>query len=207
MNLHKTFSSTVATAVFTAAFLISLIGGAFAEEINARNGFSIKAGVDMPGTMDLNYNGSEVSKDMKTGFSGTVEYAKGFNEMFSFGGGVSGQMPRGVDAAGFDGKLGFIDGYGLVNFVIPVKTEGFNFYTSLQLGVSMPFSDDEFKDNLGSDTSLSGDIYWGAAAGVIINRNYIIEAYYKAHHGEVEQGNNADEFEYRHFGVSVGYQF
>jgi hypothetical protein len=207
MNLHKNFSSSAAAAVFTAGLILTLISGAYAEEVNAMNGFSIKAGVDMPGTLDLNYNGSEVSKDMKTGFSGTVEYAKGFNEMFSFGGGVSGQLPRGVDAAGFDGKIGFIDGYGLVNYIIPVKTESFDFYTSLQFGVSIPVSDNEFKDNMGSDTSLSGDIYWGAAAGVIINRHYLVEAYYRAHHGEVEQGNNTDEFEYRHFGVSVGYKF
>ena len=75
MNLHKNFSSSAAAAVFTAGLIVTLISGAYAEDINARTGFSIKAGVDIPGTMDLNYNGSEVSKDMKTGFSGTVESA------------------------------------------------------------------------------------------------------------------------------------
>lgn len=200
MNLQKKIT-------ITAVLLISLISGAYADEVNARTGFSIKAGIDIPGTIEFDYSGSDISEDMQTGFSGTVEYAKGFNDMFSFGGGVSIQSPRGVDDSSFDGEIGFIDGYGQMNYILPVKTGSFNFYTSLQFGLSLPYADRTFKDNLGNDASLSCDMYWGAAAGVLIEKHYIVEAYYKAHHGEVENISGAEEFEYRHFGLSVGYQF
>lgn len=207
MNLHKNFFSSAAAAFFTAGLIMTLISGVYADEVNARTGFSIKAGIDMPGAIEVNYIGSDISEDMETGFSGTVDYSKGFNDMFSFGGGVSVQSPRGIEDSSFAGKIGFIDGYGQVNYILPFKTDSFNFYSSLQFGLSLPYADKEFKDNLGKDASLSGDIYWGAAAGVIVKNHYIIEAYYKAHHGEVERVSNAEEFEYRHFGLSVGYQF
>ncbi len=191
-----------------AVFLIICSGiSVFASELNSREGFAIKAGVDMPGKLDVVISGSDSTKSMDFGFSGELEYAKGINKMFSFGGGISGQFPRSVDDSNFEGKLSFYEGFGLVNFVLPFGLNNVDFYSSLRLGWAMPFANDDFDNNFGSGTDLSGDIFWGASLGIVIMDNYLVELYYKTHHGEVENGSSVEEFEYRHFGFAVGYQF
>lgn len=182
-------------------------GGMLCAEENARDGFSLKAGTDLPGKLDITVIGDEKTADIGFGFNAAAEYAYAVNKTFSFGGGIAGQFPHTVDDNGVEGKLSFIDGYGLMNALLPVQLENTSIYTSLQLGWTLPFADESFKDTVGKDAHIGGDLYWGAAAGVVLFDNYLLELNYKAHQGEIEIDDQIDEFEHRHFGIAAGYQF
>lgn len=187
---------------------VCLFGGSmlYAAE-NARDGFSFKAGVDLPGKLDVPVGGGDTTADIGFGFSGAAEYAFGVNRTYSFGAGIAGQYPHSVDDKGMDGSVSFADGYGLMNAVLPFTMDAVSIYTSLQLGWSIPFVDSSFKDSIGTDVDTGGHVYWGAALGAVVFENYLVELNYKAHHGEVDFDGDTKEFEHRHFGVAIGYQF
>jgi len=203
MNNRK--KKVIRTAVMTAICVLMITGVAFASGTNARAGVAIKAGVDFPGKLDIQQDNDDVTMKMHAGFSGAVEYAVGYSSLFSFGGGISGQYPHPVNGD-INGRLGFAEGYGLVNFTAPAVIDNIDVYSSLQLGWSYPYADSTFKNNF-ANASFTGDVYWGAAAGVVLYRHYLVEVFYKAHHGELEQDDDISEFEHRHFGMAVGYQF
>ena len=203
--MNNTKKGVIRTAVIAAVFTMTISGVAFASGVNARDGIAIKAGLDFPGKLDIQKNNDDVTMKMHAGFSGAVEYAFGVNKYFSLGCGLSAQYPHPVNDD-INGKLGFVDNYGIANFIIPAVSENIDVYSSLQLGLSYPYADITFRNNF-DDSSFSFDIYWGAAAGVVLYRHYLVELYYKAHHGELEKGDDISEFEHRHFGMAVGYQF
>lgn len=179
----------------------------FAQGQGMKHDFSVTLGLDMPGKLDLPGQDSTITKKMDIGFSGAFNYTYGVNDMFRFGGGLSGQYPRGLDEDNFPGELFFVEGYGLMKVIFPLGLKYLDVYSTLQLGWSFPFSDNQFKDSLGNQVSLTGDLYWGASLGILIQKHYIVEVFYKAQHGEIEFADQAKEFEYRHFGVGIGYQF
>lgn len=174
---------------------------------HSKDGLTVKAGFDLPGRIDVPAGSEMVTDDMNGGFSASIDYAIATNGNFSVGGGIGGQLLRTVDSDNLKGSVSFYDGYVLMNYVIPAGFKNFAFYTSLQLGWSVPYADSEFKNNFAAGTSLSGDLYWAAAAGALIADDYLLEIFYKAHHGELENGDAVNEFEYRHFGIAVGYRF
>lgn len=203
--MKKKRKSILGAAAKIAVLALIITGTASASGINAREGIALKGGFDFPGKLDIEQNSDDTTLDMDSGFSGAVEYAAGYNSYFSYGGGISGQYPHSVNDD-IKGKLGFVEGYGMINFTLPAVINNTDLYTTLQLGWSYPYADSTFKDNF-ADSSFSGDVYWGAGVGVVLYSHYLVEFFYRAHHGEMEQGDDASEFEHRHFGLAIGYQF
>ncbi len=195
------------TAVVFAAAILAAGGTAFADESLSRAGFTAKLGIDLPGTLDIAPSGADESDDVRMGYSGAFEYVWGGKRAFNFGVGIKGQTPRRAEGQVMEGKIAFLAGYGMMNWILPLRTTGFNVYSTLHLGYSYPLADAAFKSRLGNDAHLSGDIRWAAGLGVLIGRRFLMEALYNADHGEVETGPHTSEFEYRQWTLSAGFRF
>lgn len=196
----------------TSAALLALgslfaVGAAQAQDPGRRDGFAAKLGFDLPGSLDVKVSDVERTDDMKSGYSGALELVWGGRKALAFGVGVLGQASRRIDAGLTNRTLGFLAGYGLVNLALPLRASGFGTYATARFGYSYPLADDAFKASLGDGVSLSGDIYWGASVGAIIGDLILLEAAYNALHGEAEWDERVEEFEYRQFTLSVGFQF
>ena len=194
-------------AILFAAALLAAGGSAFADENLSRAGFTVKAGIDLPGTLDITPSGVEISDDVRTGWSAALEYVWGVKRAFNFGVGIMGQGPRRVEGPVMEGKVSFLAGYGMMNWILPFRTTGFDIYSTLHIGYSYPLADAAFKSGLGNDARLSGDVRWAAGLGVLIGERFLLEALYNADHGEVEAGPNTSEFEYRQWTLSAGFRF
>ena len=177
------------------------------QDRSVRNGLTTKLGFDLAGRFEAVVAGTPRSADRRSGISMSLEHVWGGRRALSFGVGVLSQAPRRFDPDWAGGSLGVVAGYGVASVALPVRTSDIATYASVRLGWSFPMADRAFKQSLGTGASLSPDVYWALAAGVLIGPHLVLEASWNALHGEAEWTRRVDELESRHLTLSIGLQF
>jgi hypothetical protein len=163
-----------------------------------RSGVIVKAGLDAPGTHEVEGGGGSGSTDVDGGAFLSGELYATVHPMLELGAGFELQFPR--SQQDFIGDFGFIPIYGLARFypiVGPVAP-----YVIGRLGMSVFYGDDDYK---GSGELEAGG-HFGLGAGLVVHRVQF-EALYSVNTGLYTIAGTEFDVTYSKWGISVGYVF
>ncbi len=168
------------------------------------NVVQIGAGLDSAGNHQVktSYLGhsSTHDYDVSMGVSPYIEIMAQDDHLF-YGIGVEYQAPRKVDFTTSDGKMGFVPVYGLMRVQIPLETFIIPEFIG-QLGYNFLLADDDYKGN----ADVSGGIYWGFGAGLVIDK-FVGQLMYKTNYGSMEQSGYKWTITNTQINLSAGIRF
>jgi hypothetical protein len=186
-------------------------------KLNPKVGFTIKAGIDMMGESDSEFDygaGTDTSSGgVNTGISVSAEYIFGINDMVGIGPGITYQFPRGIDEDYPEGKFQFIPIYALFSFCIPTKRSDLSPFVVFHIGYNLFLGDDDFEESYGDDVTFEGGLYWGLGGGIRLQNGLQLEILYSVNKGYAKDifvpglGEGDGEAEYSKVTFSVGYNF
>jgi outer membrane protein with beta-barrel domain len=156
---------------------------------------TIKAGLDMAGTVDVGGNDSDVD----AGYVFTFEVITPVTQQLLMGGGIAYQLARGLD--GSDAEFGCTPLYLLLrlNFSRSAATP----YAVIHAGYNFLRA-----DKLQSGQDEKGGTYYGIGAGMRFGNGFLIKALYSVNEFEFTGGGSGNnEFEYSKLTTSVGFSF
>ena len=161
--------------------------------LSASNAFArgaVKFGIDFGGTHEASGPGGTADADsVQTGFTIAGELFASVNKNVDLGGGILFQLPREIEFGGTGaGEFTFMPIYALIR--VKSVSDKIAPYGIGQLGWNLLFDgDSDYKGPF----SLSGGLYYGIGAGVLIKKRFAVEALYSVNKGEADYlGASAD---------------
>jgi hypothetical protein len=195
--------------IITVLAVLTVSSSAFAWQVVP------KISVDIPGA----YGMGEYSGGTLFGLSLGGELLQDYSKTFVYGAGVQYLLSRKVTSIlGYpvtkDVSFGYVPVYGtaMLKFSQSRRKELHNYrdntssYAKLNLGYNMLYyGNDTF--TFSTDT-LSGGLYWGAGAGMIIDKRYRVEIMYDSYAG-TRQRNTGETINdtYAKISIALGYSF
>ncbi len=160
---------------------------------------TIKFGFDMAGNHKVSVEGLSNSEDVNMGISLSGEYVSNIDKNIGMGFGMTFQMPR--SQKNYSGNFNFIPVYGLVR-INSISSEVSPYFIG-QLGYNLFYMGDNAYRGSGS---LSGGIYYGIGAGLLLQSRSQIEILYSVNKGSYKLAGYPNfDIEYSKITLSFGF--
>ena len=162
-------------------------------------GGALKVGIDFAGNHEVSALGLSADTDVGSGIEFGGELYAQPNRNLDIGIGALYQLPR--EQSDFPGEFSFLPVYGVIR--LKTDLQPVNPYIIGQLGYGFFSGDDDYAGPF----ELSGGLYWGGGAGVIIKDRFIVEGIYTQNNGEAEWMGITGDIVYSKFTLNLGINF
>ncbi len=145
---------------------------------------ALRVGTDLEGQYRTKAEGAswnsdpDMYTDVRAGFTLGAEYMVALAPVVKAGAGAEFRVHRSLQDSLAERTIAFLPLYGLVR--MPLNVEGLRIVPTGRIGYGVLMGNEAYT---GSNTELSGGLYWAAGLGFQLSRNLFVEGLYSVNEG------------------------